>query len=221
MRHAVTFAILVGFAVPTLAEDMDRYAAVGYSTKTGQYWFAWGMESKEKAEAELKKHSDELLTIVSAKNCYLAVAKTKDGKAFGVGQGETPGEAETFAVAICRKQTKQKITIDLVLHTAQGVGGDSYSAIAYSKSTGHFAAAVAKPSASAAEVEAVHKCEAKDAKVVVSTKNQCCALAIGKDKAAYGVGVGATEKEAQEKALEECKKKTTECQVVVTLAAKK
>ncbi len=221
MRHAVTLAILFAFAVPALAEDMDRYAAVGYSTTSGKYWFSWGMESKEKAEAEVKKHFDEAATIVSAKNCYIAIAKTKDGKAFGVGDGATPNEAETFALATCRKQTKQKVYIELVLHTAQGVGGDAYSAIAYSKSTGQFAAAVAKASATQAEMEALHKCEAKDAKIVVATKNECCALALGKDKGMFGVGKAATEKEAQEKALEECKKKTSDCNVVITIAGKR
>ncbi len=220
MRHAATIAILLACTAVALGEDQDRYAAVGYTAKSGKYWFAWGMESAKKAEEEVKKRSDEPLTVVSGKNCYLAVAKSKDGK-FGVGQGDTPGEAETFALAICRKQTKQKVAIEITLHTAQGVGGDQYSCIVYSKSTGHFAAAVAKSSASLAETEALHKCDAKDAKVVVAAKNECCALALGKDKHVYGVAVAATEKEAQEKALEECKKKTTECEVVVSLAAKK
>jgi hypothetical protein len=221
MRRITTLAILFAVVTPALAEDKDRYAAVGYSTQSGKYWFAWGMESAEKAEAEVKKHFDEPATIVSAKNCYIALARTKDGKAFGVGDGATPNEAEKFALATCRKQTKQKVYIDLVLHTAQGVGGDAYSAIAYSKSTGNFAAAVAKASATQAEMEALHKCEAKDAKVVVATKNECCALALGKDKGVFGVGKGATEKEAQDKALEECKKHTSDCQIVASVAGKK
>jgi hypothetical protein len=221
MRHAVTLVVLFAFAAPLLAEDKDRYAAVGYSTQTGKYWFSWGMESAEKAEAEVKKHFDEKATIISGKNCYFAIARTRDAKAFGVGQGETPKEAETMALAIIHKQTKQKVYIDVVLHTAQGVGGDAYSAIAFSKSTGNFAAAVAKASATQAEMEALHKCEAKDAKIVVSTKNECCALALGKDKGVFGVGKGTTEKEAQEKALEECKKHTSECQIVASVAGKK
>src|SRR5690349_15860044 len=122
MRRITTLAILFAVVTPALAEDKDRYAAVGYSTQSGKYWFAWGMESAEKAEAEVKKHFDEPATIVSAKNCYIALARTKDGKAFGVGDGATPNEAEKFALATCRKQTKQKVYIDLVLHTAQGAG---------------------------------------------------------------------------------------------------
>jgi hypothetical protein len=221
MRRTITVAFVLAFASPAFAEEKDSYAAVGYSTKTGYYWFAWGLDTKEKAEGEVSKRSNELLTVVSAKNCFLALAKSKDGKAFGVGQADTPNEAGEKALAECRKQTKQKCAVEITLHTAQGQGGDQYSAIAYSKSTGRYAAAVAKPSASQAEVEAIQKCDAKDAKVVVAAKNECCALALGKDKNAYGVAVAATEKEAQEKALEECKKKTTDCQVVATLAGKK
>ena len=109
----------------------------------------------------------------------------------------------------------------MTLHTAQGVGGDAYFAIAYSTSTGRYGVAVAKASMSEAEVEAITKCDAKVAKVVATAKNAACSLALGKDKSVYGAGMAATEKEAEEMALEQCGKKTIECAIAVTLSAKK
>jgi uncharacterized protein DUF4189 len=205
------------------ADDADRYAAFAYNSNTGESWFAFGLESKEKAESTVVKHAKDRnnLTVVTFKNCYCSLAMAADGKTFGVGSGEGPLAAQEAALKDCRKKSFTKCSIVVTLHTAQGIGGDSYFAIAFSTSTGRYGVAVAKASKSEAETEAIDHCKAADAKVVAVTKNGCLALALGKNKSVYGVGVADSEKEAQEMALEACKKKTTDCAIAVTLAGKK
>ena len=225
MRPALLLTMAFLLAPSAIAEEKekDHYAGFGYSTRTGEFWFVYGMESEKKADEELTKRAEDkgLFHTVVIKNNYLSLARSKDGKTFGVGDADTPKGAEEKALAAARKVTKQRVSIEVTLHAAQGIGGDSYSCIAYSPSTGRFAAAVAKASQSEAEVEAVQKCMAADAKVVAVGKNKCCALALGKDKKVYGAAVAETEKEAQEMALEECRKKTSECRIVSTWAARK
>lgn len=215
---------LLAFVAPLSAgpEEKDSFAAIAYQAKTGAYYFSYGMPTRDMAESEVAKRtkSDKFTTVIF-KNTWCALAMSADKKAFGTGEGETPSDAQDAAIKDCRKRSSTKPTILLTLHTAQGVGGDAYFAIAYSPGTGKYGVAVAKASMSEAEVEAVAKCDAKDAKVVVAAKNAAIALAVGKDKAVYGVGTAATEKEAEEMALEDCKKKTTDVVIAITLSAKK
>lgn len=227
MRIATWVSFVVGVflcaAAAARAEEPDCFAAIGYYTGTGEYWFSYGVDTKEKAAEEVKKRSKDpsKLTIVTFKNCFCALAATQNGKAFGVGSGDAPLIAQEAALKECRKKSSRKGIIVLTMHTAQGIGGDAYFAIAFSKSTGRYGVAIAKASKSEAEAECVSRCDAPDAKVVAASKNRCIALALGKNKSVYGVGEAETEKEAKEKALEDCRKKTTDCMVVVSLNSKK
>lgn len=217
-------AALLTLPSDTAPKADDRYAAVAYSTTTGEYWFAWGLPTRAEAEAVIVKRARDRdsLIVYAAKNCYLALAKSKDGKGFGVGEGDTPGEAEKMALAACRKRSRTKPSILVVIHTAQGLGGTSYSCIAYSPKTHRFGVAVAKSSQSAAESEALDKCDADDAKIVATVKDgECAALALGKKKGEFGAAVAKTEKEAKSKALEACKKKTDDCEIAITLTGRK
>ncbi len=224
-NYAVALAalLLVGPIAQADDNEKDSYAAVGYSTKTGNYWLTNSQPTKEKAESELKKHfkDGENPTIISVKNCYLSIASSSDGKTFGVGDADTSAEAGRKALADCRKHTRLKCAILLTTHTAQGANGDTFSSIAYSTATGKYAASVSKPSKTEAEREAHDKCNASDAQVVITVKNQWCCLALGKDKSFYGIGVADDEKEARRKALEDCEKKTTDCRVVLTIEGTK
>src|SRR5262245_37550420 len=204
------------------AADPDSYAAIAYNPRNGEYWFSYGMASKETAESEVSKRakSGDKFTVVVCKNCYCALAMSVDGKGFGIGQADAPLAAQEAALKECRKKSSAKASVMFTLHTAQGLGGDSYFAIAYSPSTGRYGVSIAKASKSEAEVEAVSRCNATDAKAVAWTKNGCIALAVGKDKSSYGVGTAESEKEAQTMALEACKKKTTDCSIAVTLTGK-
>ena len=204
-------------------ETNDSYAAIGYNARTGEYWFSYGMATKELAESEIAKRATDRdkLTLATFKNCYCSLAMSADRKAFGIGQADSLLDAQEAAVKECRKKSSSKASVLVTLHTAQGVGGDSYFAIAYSTSTGRYGVSVAKASQTEADAEAVSRCDAKDAKTVATAKNACCSLALGKDKSVFGVGVADNEKEAAKIALEQCEKKTTNCAVVVTLTGKK
>lgn len=223
MRLALLLVFVA--ALPAAAEETkDNYAGVGYSTKTGEYWMAWGMPSKEECEKELGKRSPDkdLLTIVVVKNCYMALVRSKDGRTFGVGEDETPSGAEQKARAAARKKTSKKVETVIVMHAGQGVGGAAYSCIAYSVSAGKYGVAVAKASKSEAEAEAIRKCGADDAKALaVTSQGKCCALALGKKKHEFAIGIGDTEKAAQDAALAECRKLTDDCAIVITLTGKK
>ena len=77
-------------------------------------------------------------------------------------------------------------------------------------------------SKSEAEAEAIRKCGADDAKALaVVSKDKCCALALGKKKTEFAIGIGDTEKKAQDAALAECRKLTDDCSIAITLTTTK
>src|SRR5262249_1217143 len=127
MFRALLLLVMLGVPAVLRAEEKDSYAAIGYSSRTGEYWFDYGMSSEEEAMAALKKRAMDSLTIYVAKNCYISLAQSKDRKAFGCGQADTPLGAEAIALKECRKTAKTKVSVVLTLHTAQGIGGDTYS----------------------------------------------------------------------------------------------
>lgn len=95
----------------------------------------------------------------------------------------------------------------------------SYAAIAYSQSTGKYRYAHDYNSRRAAEDAAVTALGTDDAKIVCWTKNGFCALALGDDKSAYGVGwrwgAGASNTDAKNEALKNCNARTTNARIVV------
>jgi hypothetical protein len=98
----------------------------------------------------------------------------------------------------------------------------SYAAIAYSPSTGKYRYAHNYNSRRAAEDAAVTALGADDAKIVCWTSEGFCALALGDDKSAYGVGwrfgAGASNTDAMKEALKNCNARTTNARVVVCLS---
>ncbi len=91
----------------------------------------------------------------------------------------------------------------------------TFAAIAYSESTGKWGYAYEKPYGQTARREAVKFSKAEDAKVVVSVGNLWCALALGDDKDAFGVGTGGSRDIAEQLALRAARKVTTNCYVAV------
>ncbi len=90
-----------------------------------------------------------------------------------------------------------------------------WGAIAYSKSTGNWGYSRHWLSEVNARRVAKKNCEADDAEIVLTGGNCWCALALGDDMTAYGVGYSKDADEAKKFALDECKKRTTNCKVVV------
>jgi serine/threonine-protein kinase len=101
--------------------------------------------------------------------------------------------------------------------------GDTYAAIAYSPTTGNFGYAYNYGSRWAAERAALRNCKAKDAKIVTWVSNGFCALALGDDKSAWGVGwsygQGATNTYAKKQALMQCGKRTKNARLVVCVCS--
>jgi hypothetical protein len=90
-----------------------------------------------------------------------------------------------------------------------------WGAIAYSQSTGRWGYSRHWLSEVNARRVALKNCNADDAKIVLMAGNYWAALALGDDMSAYGVGYSKNADEAKRIALEECKKRTTNCKVVV------
>ena len=90
-----------------------------------------------------------------------------------------------------------------------------WGAIAYSQSTGKWGYSRHWLSEVNARRVAIKNCEADDAKVVIVVGNYWCALALGDDQTAYGTGYSKDADEARKLALEECKKRSTNCKVVI------
>jgi hypothetical protein len=101
---------------------------------------------------------------------------------------------------------------------AQANGYDTYAAIAYSEATGRVGHASGHQSRRDAEGEAVRNCGTFDAKVVVWVRNGWCALALGDDLGLYGYGWDNDSRaRAMERALFECRKRTSNSYVHVVL----
>src|SRR5205823_212946 len=66
--------------------------------------------------------------------------------------------------------------------------GNTYAAIAYSPAMGNYGYGYNYGSRTAAEAAAIRNCKADDARIVTWVNNGFCALALGEDKTAWGVG---------------------------------
>jgi hypothetical protein len=91
-------------------------------------------------------------------------------------------------------------------------GGDVYAAIAFSTRTGRYGYGFNFATRAGAESRALDDCDADDCRVIVWTRNGCCALAVGEDNK-YGYGYGATRGTSESTALEECRKRTSGCRI--------
>lgn len=103
------------------------------------------------------------------------------------------------------------------------IDSDSFAAIAFSPKTNKYAYAYNYGSRKAAEAEALRRCPYDDAKIAGWVNDGFCALALGKDSGCYGCGydfgAGSSNTNAQNRALAECDKRTTESHVVLCLTS--
>jgi serine/threonine-protein kinase len=94
-----------------------------------------------------------------------------------------------------------------------------YAALAFSPSTGKYGYSHDWLARINAERVALKNCKADDARLLVVVGNGFCALALGDDKTAYGFGYAETEAEAKKIALRECRKRTTNCYIAVSICS--
>ena len=105
----------------------------------------------------------------------------------------------------------------VVARVAKAGDVDYYAAIARSSNTGKYGFSYGRTSRYEAEQEALEYCDAPDAKVVVWTRNAWCVLALGDDVGDYGWAWATSLSCAKSRALAECRKRTTNCYVAVSV----
>jgi serine/threonine-protein kinase len=94
---------------------------------------------------------------------------------------------------------------------------DRYAAIAYSPSTGKYGYSYSYGSRCVAERAALDRCRTADASVVVWTRNAWCVLALGDDVGEYGWAWSTSLSCAKSRALAECRNRTTNCYIAVSV----
>jgi uncharacterized protein DUF4189 len=108
-------------------------------------------------------------------------------------------------------------------NTTMEISRSSYAAIAYSPATGKYAYASDYRSRPAAEKAALAKCGAEDAVIACWVNWGFCALALGSDKSCWGVGWqyggGANNHQARDRALEDCRNRTTGVYTAIILSS--
>jgi len=90
-----------------------------------------------------------------------------------------------------------------------------YAAIAYSASTGKYGFSHGYSSRGCAEQAALGQCTVEDAHILVWARGNWCALALGDEVGEYGWAWAGTAERAKQRALEECRKHTTNCYIAV------
>jgi hypothetical protein len=115
------------------------------------------------------------------------------------------------------------LLLQLISASAIDVSNRSYAAIAYSPSTGNYGYVYDYRSRKSAEAAALEKCNAPDAQIVCWINRGFCSLALGDDKSCWGVGWeyggGAESRKAVDRALENCRKRTTGVYTAVTISS--
>jgi type II secretory pathway pseudopilin PulG len=96
---------------------------------------------------------------------------------------------------------------------ANGLAVNYYAAIAYSFGTGKWGNAYNYTTRAEAERVALSKCGKSDCEVLAWARNACCALAVG-DDSKYGYGWDSDRSSAERRALAECRKRTTNCEII-------
>jgi len=209
----------------------NSFAAIAYSPSTGKYGLAYDRASRKTAEkdalADCGAEDAEIACWVEKGFCALALGNDKGSWAGGwsYGSGAGSDKAMRSALVNCRKRTSGA-HIEVYLSSdgqvlwkrslgTQGkreiwVSPDTFAAIAYSPSAKKYGLAYDHLSRQAAEKEALNKCGAADAQIVVWVNRGFCALAIcDSGKAIRGVGWSGTgDAGAEEAAHEDCRKKT-------------
>ena len=90
-----------------------------------------------------------------------------------------------------------------------------YAAIAYSTTTGAYGYSFNRSTRFGAERSALEYCGASDAEIMVWCRNNWCALAVGDAPSAYGWGYASSAARAKQIALDQCRRRTSECRIAV------
>ncbi|HET8798752.1 MAG TPA: DUF4189 domain-containing protein [Thermoanaerobaculia bacterium] len=92
---------------------------------------------------------------------------------------------------------------------------DQYGAIAYSMKTKRFGYSTGEGSRYDAEQSALGYCRAADCRIQLWFRNTCAAFATGDNGTITGWGYDSNPRKARQRALNECKKRGSDCRVLV------
>lgn len=205
----------------------NSVAAIAYSPATGKYGIAFNCRDKASAEknaiADCGAEDAKLACWVKKGFCALALGADKSswGAGWSYGKGCSAPAARQLALDNCRKKTTGAHIETYLSSDGQlvwkrspeqiSVSPDTFAAIAYSPATGKYGIAYDRLSRDAAEQDALSNCGAEDARIVSWVNYGFCALALGLDKAYWGVGWSKTDNtEAKQRALAEYRSKTSD-----------
>lgn len=114
------------FSQPVLTNQpvsSDTYGAIAYSPSSQQLGWAWGFDSKEKAENQAiqKCSNNDCQSVSWFNNGFGSLAVTGQG-GWGGTWGNTQQEAEQKAIQICKEYNPQSsCNIILIIHSKDGV----------------------------------------------------------------------------------------------------
>ncbi|XWN33949.1 MAG: DUF4189 domain-containing protein [Devosia sp.] len=107
MRRVVAALCFMALGVATASAD-DSFGAVGVNMKTGFVSFATGYttqgEARTKVEDECREHNQDCGVVKAFTNGCVALARSSNGDAFGLGDAATRAEAQRKAVDTCAKE---------------------------------------------------------------------------------------------------------------------
>lgn len=92
---------------------------------------------------------------------------------------------------------------------------DQYGAIAYSLRTHRYGYSTGESSRDDAEQSALSYCKVADCRIQVWFRNSCAAFATGNEGSVTGWGYDTNPRKARQRALNECKKRATDCRVLI------
>jgi Domain of unknown function (DUF4189) len=199
----------------------DNWGAIAYSTSDTAA--GWSFKQGDKASAErvaLQSCKEEggakCMLETSFKDGCGAVAA--DGNAVGWAIAGSQPEARQSALAECGKQGGKKCIVEASVCAATGAStaahsssvtparGGTWGAIAYSSKDMGAGSAQGKADRASAEKEAMARCAQRGKACILQTafNKQCGALAADRDFT--GFGTSADQREAQQKAIDACRK---------------
>jgi hypothetical protein len=102
---------------------------------------------------------------------------------------------------------------------AENDGFSTWAAVAYSPVTGRYGYGRGFYAEINARRRALNACDAADARVIAVANGSWVALALGDNRRVYGYGLADTAEEARRIALRECRRRTSNCHIVVCVSA--
>jgi len=203
---------------PCLAEEKPKpFGAIAFGTR-GAEGIAWGKEKQEEADrdaiATCNKYGTNCSVVFRYQYTCAALAVTPDQQHCESATGYSEKNAQDNAVRVCQK-TWGKCLTNMSACSAQGSGKAfppppardvSWGAIAYSSADMGAGWSQSKDDRTAAEREAMTACSQRGKACSLQTafNKQCGALAA--DRNFTGWGVAADQRDAQNRAIQECAK---------------